>query len=68
MVRFMRFPYYKTANRTAPLQCCTVRYGVGMPFYERFRCDFYDFCGLCGLINNRSSKAPKKRTQEHRKI
>ena len=50
VVRFVRFSYYKTANRTAP--CGVVhyylRYGAVMLFYRRFWCDF---CSLCDLVN-----------------
>ena len=53
----MRFYYYKTANRTTPcgvVRCNAVWCSAVMPFYERFWCDFYDLCGLCGLVNTPS--------------
>ena len=49
MVRFVRFSYYKTANRTA--LCDVVRCGAVILFCEQFWCGFYDLCGLCGLVN-----------------
>ena len=51
-MRFVRFSYYKTANRTAP--CGVVRCGAIMPFCERFWCGFCGLCGLCGLVNTPS--------------
>ena len=43
VVWFVRFSYYKTANRTAP--CCVVRCSAVMSFCGRFWCSF------CGLVN-----------------
>ena len=52
-MRFVRFSYYKTANRTAP--CSAVYYylwcSAVMLFCERFWCGF---CSLCGLVNTPS--------------
>ena len=52
-VRFVRFSYYKTVNRTVP--CGVVHYylrcGAVMPFCERFWCGFCGLCDLCGLVN-----------------
>ena len=54
-MRFVRFSYFKTANRTTP--CGVVRCGVVIPFCGRFWCGF---CGFCGLVNTPSNNQNHK--------
>ena len=59
-VRFVRFSYYKTVNRTVP--CGVVHYylrcGAVMPFCRWF------WCGFCCLVNTPNSGDSRNFSQD----